>query len=210
MEPPRFRAADRRHHALVSRTGIRLATMAGALLMAAVPGRGATLETGSGEVLSSAAIPLTSPELPPASVTFDFGFTTDEIPSPGTFADSFTISLENSRGQRVYIVTTDAGGSLWAPTVPGSFPIASTDLRYSTIPFDPSIDARVLTFSYRVEVPLPSSWVPDSFQVRLDLFDNQNSTASAGYVTGAAIVPEPHVLLLITVGLMTPLWRRRR
>ena len=172
-------------------------------------GAATSLETGSGDVLSSATVPLGVPDVPWAGVVFEFGFSTDEVPTPGAFADSFTLSLENPQGQRLYLATADAFGVNWAPTVPGSFPLPQAELRYSTVPYDSSVPERTFSVSYRVEVTVPPVWVPGDLQLRLDLFDNLNPIRSIGYVTAASVVPEPGVLGLVGLGLLGPLfWRR--
>jgi len=172
-------------------------------------GAATSLETGSGDVLSSATVPLGVPDVPWAGVVFEFGFSTDEVPMPGAFADSFTLSLENPQGQRLYLATADAFGVNWAPTVPGSFPLPQAELRYSTVPYDSSVPERTFSLSYRVEVTVPPVWVPGDLQLRLDLFDNLNPIRSVGYVTAASVVPEPGVLGLFGLGLLVPLfWRR--
>lgn len=78
------------------------------------------LQTGGDAVVTSAVRPLNPVPGPlPALVSFEFGFTTEELLQPGSFADALTNSPENPDGQRIYVVTSDVNGSRWAPFVPG-------------------------------------------------------------------------------------------
>lgn len=157
------------------------------------------LETGGGTSLASG-----SQSLSPASgsgapffrLEFEFGFTSDDRLQPSSFADSFTVSLENPLGQRMYLLSSDAAGTLWAPFVPGAIPVAGSDLEIHSVAFHAGIPTRTLTYAYRIDVAVPPEWQHQPLVLRYDLFDNRDDRQTTAYVGGAALVPEPEISLL--------------
>lgn len=169
------------------------------------------LRTGSGSVVTSELSLLNPlPGSAPGLLNFEFGYSTDELLQPGSFADSFTISLENALGQRIYLVTADAGGNLWAPFVPGAVPVADSAIFRETVSFAVPGEALDTSVAYRVGLNVPDDWANQPLKLRFDLFDNQDAIPSAAYFQGVALVPEPSSLLLLAGGVAALLFLRRR
>lgn len=169
------------------------------------------LQTGSGVILTTALHPLANTTSPGGTrIDFEFGFASNETPEPSSFADSFTVSLENPLGQRVYIATVDASGTLWAPGVPGSIPIQADDIQHVGIRYALETPAGAQTIAYSVSLRMPTLLQGEPLQLRLDLFDNLNTTPSQGYLHGAVVVPEPTVVWLGGLGAIASLLAYRR
>lgn len=161
------------------------------------------LRTGSGQIVATELHSVgTGASTPLPSLRFEFGFATDDALKPQSFSDSFTVSLENGLGQRVYIATTSISGTVWAPFVPGAIPLASDRIHSVAVAYavDPHPAAR--TEAYAVEVAVPSSWTPHEIRLRFDLFDNLDERPSAAYFRHAELVPEPGVLALSITALI--------
>ena len=62
-------------------------------------------------------------------LVFDFGFATDETASPGSFLDSFTVTLQDgSQKFAAVYLTADATGIAWAPQTPGALFVDSASI----------------------------------------------------------------------------------
>lgn len=169
------------------------------------------LQTGSGVILTTARHPLDSSAFSGgAHIAFEFGFASNETPEPSSFADSFTVSLENPLGQRVYIATVDASGTLWAPGVPGSIPIQADDIQHVGVSYAIEAPNGSHATAYSVSLQMPSLLQGQPLHLRLDLFDNLNTTSSQGYLHGSVVVPEPAVVWLGGLGAIASLLAYRR
>ncbi len=163
------------------------------------------LQTGSGAPLLSQQVVLSSAGSISPILRLDFGFATDEVPTPGVFLDSFTISLRGaSSSETAVLVTADASGVLWAPISPGAVPLEDSVIQRQAIP-PPSMQpilGRGVAFA--VQVPVPAEFTGSSLTVDFDLFDNQNASASLGWYTPPVVasVPEPPGGLLLGAGLL--------
>jgi hypothetical protein len=75
------------------------------------------LRTGAGEPLISRSLPLAIPATTPLpKLSFEFGFATDELNTPQTFFDSFSISLQGPEpATTLLLLTADLLGVTWAP-----------------------------------------------------------------------------------------------
>jgi hypothetical protein len=171
--------------------------------------------TGGGQSLVSEVRSLSiDPSLQQPSLVFNFGFATDEIPSPGTFLDSFTVTLEDV-AQRISVVylTADATGIAWAPPTPGAWSMDPASITHSLISY-PSLQP-VLTnrIAFQVTAPIPAQFT-GSVNVYFDLFDNLDNQNSQAWFSGLSLVgvPEPSVwaLSLLMAGLLCGSSRRDR
>ena len=155
------------------------------------------LRTGSGQIVATEVHSVaTGASTPLPSVRFEFGFATDEALKPQSFSDSFTVSLENGLGQRVYIATSSISGTVWAPFVPGAIPLGSDLIHSVSVAYAVDTHPSARTESYSVEVPVPPSWISQEIRLRFDLFDNLDDRPSAAYFRRAELVPEPGVFAL--------------
>ncbi len=135
-------------------------------------------------------------------LVFNFGFATDEIPSPGAFLDSFTVTIEDSaqRFSALYLAA-DANGIAWAPATPGALFIDPTSITASPLSY-PSLQPVLANRSaFAVTAPIPAQFLGSSVNVFFDLFDNQDNTISQGWFSGLSVVsvPEPDAWALMVV-----------
>lgn len=125
---------------------------------------------------------------------FTFGFATEEAVVPGSFLDSYTVTLQTTdqRAAVVYL-TTDAHGLVLAPASPGAVVIdpASITLVATTYPdLLPEFPHRL---AYQVDAAIPAELQGGSLSVFFDLFDNQDAKASQAWFSDlqVVVVPEP-------------------
>jgi hypothetical protein len=72
----------------------------------------------------------------PIALSFEFGFGTDETPSPGVFLDSFSVTVQDAaRLNTLVLLTADGSGIVWAPPTPGGVGIPPDAILRSSIPF---------------------------------------------------------------------------
>jgi hypothetical protein len=145
-----------------------------------------------------------SDTLPLPQLEFSFAFSTEETVEPGAFLDSFSVTMQDPSGvNSVVLLTTDAGGLVWAPPTPGTLftePDAIQDQSIS-IPFpavDPKYDNGMV--SYRVSAPILQPFIGKDVNVFFDLFNNENNLNSMGVFGDLAVVPEPAALQLGLLG----------
>jgi len=132
-------------------------------------------------------------------LVFDFGFATDETPSPGAFLDSFSVTLQSSdQSISAVYLTADASGVAWAPAAPGGVFIDPSSIFASAIPYPALQPALANQTSFEVSAPIPAQFLGGSVNVFFDLFDNQDAKISQGWFNnlGVASVPEPQVWTL--------------
>ncbi len=170
------------------------------------------LQTGGGQPLVTSQQALDLNGLPAPSVAFEFGFATQEVPTPGVFLDSFTVSLQDAASHTAVLVTADASGVLWAP--PSSGAVTLTDSQIQRVAVAPPTGAPVLGngLAFSVEMALPPSFTGSTVDVTFDLFDNQNAQSSLGWYQDVRVVsvPEPGAGLLGGLGLLLFVGVRRR
>jgi hypothetical protein len=180
-----------------------------------IPARGqvTTLQTGVGQPLQTASLPLTipTPSLQPI-LLFNFGFSTDETISSGSFSDSLTFTLQSADGlTTALILTADLTGVNWAPSNPGGVLINPDGIGRTPIAIPVFAQGFSTRFAWSVSFPVPSGFTGGPATLYLDLFDNQNALNSLGWADNIAIVPEPGVLVLGFWGLALLFgWRKRR
>jgi hypothetical protein len=182
---------------------------AGSLWAASSP---IVLNTGGGQPLQTESRQLSlDPLLIQPSLVFNFGFATDEAFAPGTFLDSFTVTIQTTDSQftAVYL-TTDASGTVLAPATPGALAIAPTTVSLGSIAYPPLSPLLSRQSAYAVSALIPSQFFGSSFNVYFDLFDNGDAVVSQGWFSDLRIadIPEPQAwsLLLAAIGL----WRFAR
>ena len=150
------------------------------------------LRTGGG--LSSTQLIGSFDASTPALVHFTFGFATDEEVMPGTFLDSFTLTLGEADGLLSVIYNvTDRSGSFWAPDAPGTISIPESSILREAISFPaiPELDP-IYTYRYAFSVtaPVPDELLGRNLNFYADLFDNGNALNSLGWIS-VTPVPEP-------------------
>ncbi len=173
------------------------------------------LQTGGGQPLVSDQQTLTLSGVSAPEVVFSFGFITAEVPSPGAFLDSFTVSFGSPALSTVAVLATlDASGPVWLPNTPGGLVLPDGQvLRQAITP--PSVSPILgQGVAYTVTVPLPAQLLGPTLNVTFDLFDNQNGINSLAWYGGLQVVsvPEPQAGVLVLAGLLIAggkRWRTR-
>jgi hypothetical protein len=160
--------------------------------------------TGTGQPLTSEVRSIfLDASLPQPRLVFDFGFATDEKASPGSFLDSFTVTIQSSSQSfsAVYL-TADANGIAWAPSTPGGLAIDPNSISAVAIGYPALQPVLASQTSFEVSAPIPAQFLGGSINVFFDLFDNQDSKISQGWFNnlGVASVPEPQVWTLVLAG----------
>jgi hypothetical protein len=134
---------------------------------------------------------------------FEFGFATDEIPSPARFLDSFTVTIQDSaqRFSAVYL-TADATGVGWAPQTPGALFIDPASITANPLTYPNLQPVLANQRAFQVSALIPAQFAGGSLNVFFDLFDNLDANASQGWFNGLSVVsvPEPQAWALLLVG----------
>jgi hypothetical protein len=137
----------------------------------------------------------------PSALSFEFGFGTDEVPSPGVFLDSFSVTVQDAaRLNTLVLLTADGSGMVWAPPTPGGVGISPDAILRSSIPFPSLTPVTAQQTAFLVTVPLPTVF-SGAVNVHFDLFDNLDSVASLGWYNRVR-VPEPGSWVLLGGGLL--------
>jgi hypothetical protein len=153
------------------------------------------------------------PTSPQPRLVFDFGFATDERPTPGAFLDSFTVTIQNmAQSLSAVYLTVDASGVAWAPVTPGALFIDPASISANPIAYpnlQPILANRV---AFEVTAPVPAQFLGQSVNVFFDLFDNLDPNNSQAWFSGLnlASVPEPQTWTLLPVGVALLLFCKRR
>jgi hypothetical protein len=146
-------------------------------------------------------------------LNFAFGFATDEVQTPGSFLDSFSVTVQDiNRVFTAVYVTADASGTVWAPLTPGTIvidpaSIAAVPISYPNL--QPVLSDRR---AYQVSAAIPPQFVGSSINVFFDLFDNLDATLSQGWFSGLSVgsVPEPQAWTLGLLALLISWGLKRR
>lgn len=157
------------------------------------------LETGGGEPLVSDQVVLQTDGQLLAVVQFDFGFVTDQIPSPGTFLDSITVSIQDAAGNLGVISTTDASGTVWEPSSPGAATLSPSAVQFQSISPTGVSPINGAGVAYQVDFTPGPQFSGTAFTLDFDLFDNMDSSTYADAWFGnveVVSVPEPSSLVL--------------
>jgi hypothetical protein len=144
-------------------------------------------------------------------LSLEVGFSTEEMLQPGSFADSFSLTLRpaSSSLSPILFFTMDAGGVVWAPPTPGTLLIDPASILRTSISFpalNPDLPNRI---SFHVDAPIPDAYRGESLTLHFDLFDNANASRSLGWFSEPAIVPEPSVVTLFLMAALLG-WCARR
>lgn len=148
-------------------------------------------------------------------LVFDFGFATDETSAPGSFLDSFTVTIQDSAQHfsAVYL-TADATGVSWAPQTPGALLIDPVSISSNPLTYPNLQPVLANRSAFEVTAPIPGQFLGGSVNIFFDLFDNLDSTTSQGWFNNLSVtsVPEPQVWALLLAGgaLLCSSKRRRR
>jgi hypothetical protein len=159
------------------------------------------LRTGSNLPIVSRTKDFQALTNPASRLHFTLGFGTDETNAPGTFFDSFSVTLETGDGQAAPLVTLDTTGAQWAPPTPGGLALDDAVISRSDLLFDRGYGNFALTYAYSVSVLLPEQMAGDPASLLFDLFDNQNGVESSAYFGAISVTaghtnqPERHGLM---------------
>lgn len=172
------------------------------------------LNTGGGQPLISAVRPLfVDGVLVQPRLLFNLGFATDETGVPGSFLDSFTVTIQdlNQVFTAIYL-TVDAAGTVVAPPTPGTVVIDSATISTDAMAY-PSLNPVLLNRrAYAVSAPIPVQFIGSQINIYFDLFDNLNPIPSQGWFSDLTLqsVPEPATWTLLALGGALRLLRRRK
>jgi PEP-CTERM motif len=168
------------------------------------------LQTGNGQPLISDQVTLQTAGVSSPVIDFDFGFATDETVSPGTLLDSFTVSLTDVSSDAGTVVTSDASGTYWQPSTPGGYTFSPNAIQWQAITPPSGSPIFGSGVAYAVQVSLPPAFDGATITADFDLFYNGNSSATAmGWFQNVQAVPEPSSVVLMTLGVVTFLVRRK-
>jgi hypothetical protein len=149
---------------------------------------------------------LTQELMLPAELTglrlgFDFGFATDEVPSPGIIPDAATLTLQNLAGDRTALYfTVDAHGVSWAPSALGAIFVGEGSIARREIAFPDLAPELERQIAYRVDAAIPEDFQGTLVRAYLDLFDNQDPLQSLAWISRIEVIPEPHAWKLGVLG----------
>ena len=135
-------------------------------------------------------------------IQFAFGYATDELVSPGVFSDSFTLSLGGVNPLLAILSTSDASGTVWAPSTPGTFPLSAGNLAVEEIAFPDLGTTFARQHAYAVTLTVPNEFTGQDLNFYSDFFNNQNGNHSLAWVGALSVVPEPSTWALLAVGLL--------
>jgi hypothetical protein len=186
------------------------------LSIAALVGQGAlgptVLLTGTGQPLVTESRTIqTLSNTGEMRLSVQLGFSTEETSQPGIFADSFSLTLQPANNSLTPILyfTMDAGGVVWAPPSPGTFPIDPDSILRTAVSF-PTLDPELPNqLSFQFDAPIPNGYGGQPLTLRFDLFDNGNAARSLGWFSEPAIVPEPSAVALLSLTSLI-CWASRR
>ncbi len=162
------------------------------------------LQTGQGIPLVTEQIPLAPADAPVQSLSFLFGFTTEEQIASGQFLDSVTVSLSDETSTIFLpLVTVDVSTVFWLPGGEGTLPFDESNLLHEEADYPSGAPSLTVRWAWRVEVEVPSALRGVPLYLYLDLFDNGNSSASAAWLDDIFVVPvpEPATGTLVALGL---------
>jgi len=158
-----------------------------------------SLETDGSTALHSTRLPLGLPfGVGLIRVEFSFAVGTRELPSPGSFLDSFSLSFEPPETDAsAFVFNHDARGETWFPNDPDGIGLSANFLQRTAIPFpvdDP--EPWPVHASYAVTLTLPLEWQNCEAGLWLDLFDNRTGPGSFALLQNLRLVArEPFFLL---------------
>lgn len=177
---------------------------------ASSPVRDLTVSTESGAVLESQVVSLPFDFSEPATLSFSFGYETDEVLLPGVFSDALSLGLfSDSQAWSFPFASADAGGVTWAPQNPDG-PELDPDaiVREQMAPrFGP--ESYQSSLAYSVSVPVPGGLGDVDVDLYLDLVDNGNGIRSIGWIDELRLDTEigpPELALYSANSLEGPFW----
>lgn len=117
---------------------------------------------------------------------FDFGFSTSELQSPGSFYDSFSLTLQNTNTTAL-LTTADREGAVWTPPNPGGLDMGNEDLRFSEVGFPDLSPTHLFQIAFHVVLAIPRALTGGTLTLFADLFDNGNASQSLAFVSGMTL-----------------------
>ena len=127
-------------------------------------------------------------------LVFDFGFSTAEPEEPGTFFDSFSVTLQNAqRSATALLLTADRYGVGWAPVTTAGLAVSLEDLVWEEEVFPDLAPAYEFRSAYAVSYTLPEVLAGGVADLYFDLFDNLNGFGSLAYVRNVRVESMPPV-----------------
>lgn len=171
------------------------------------------LQTGGGGPLVSSQIELAPGTVPIQSLSFLFGFTSDEQSVPGQFLDSISVSLsDQTSASFLPLVTVDGATVSWAPGGDGTVPFDQSNIDREEIAYPAGAPSLAMRSAWRVQLNIPSAFQGMPLYLYFDLFDNGNDSGSAAWLDEISVVPVPEpatgtLLTTIVLCLLARKWR---
>ena len=186
-----------------------------ALLLQAVCARsafsqGTVLLPVFGQALATHTHSIAAGEMnPDATITFRFGFSTEEANTLGVVHDSLSgsvLAADNST-LGAFLFTTDVTGTEWIPLTPGYLTLSQDALHSAPAAFPNVTPVYARQSAWTVSFVLPSALAGHPANFHFDLFNNQDAALSMAVISDFQVVqvPEPGVWLLASIGLAA--WR---
>jgi hypothetical protein len=164
------------------------------------------LRTGGDAPLVTAQQQVAIPsEIHAPRLEFDFAFGTEEALGGEGFFDSATLTLQTGhKSATALLLTVDRLGLNWFPETPGGLLLDPASIEWRTIPFPGISPEPAFTLALHISAAVPPEMSGQPITLFLDLFDNQNASASVAWMSPVTIVPEPSVWALgaLAVGLL--------
>jgi hypothetical protein len=163
------------------------------------------LRTGNATLVTAQQQITIPSEIHAPRLEFDFAFGTEEAFGGEGFFDSATLTLQTGHeSATAVLLTVDRLGLNWLPETPGGLLLDPASIEWRTIPFPGISPEPAFTIALHISTALPPEMTGQPVTLFLDLFDNQNASASVAWMSPVTIVPEPSVWALgaLAVGLL--------
>lgn len=151
------------------------------------------IQTGGFLPLLSRTRPIQFPDVPGTfSLSFTFGFATEELPIDGEILDSMILFLQNTNsGVTTVLFMADASGYGWLPYSSSLFPLFDAALDLTAIdppdlPITP-VDGVALQVTFRV----PPALATGGTQLKMMLYDYPNGLNSACWLSQVTVIAPP-------------------
>lgn len=164
----------------------------------------AIMQTGGFLTLQTRTRPVQIAPVPGTySLSFSFGFATEETPIDGEILDSITLVMENTNsGVSAVLFTADANSYGWLPFSPGLFPSLDASVVLSPAVSPPLALALFSEVAFTATFTVPAALATDWTDVTMLLYDYPNGLNSAGWMGPITVIAPPGKLEVISTGLL--------
>ena len=129
------------------------------------------------------------------SISFSFGFATDEVPGEDEIFDSVTLVLQNTNtGLTAMIATADATGFTWLPSTAGLLPLLASALALVPTSFPEVQSLPLHRAAYQVTLLMPAALADGWTDLTMVLYDYPNGLTSVGWLGPVTVIPPPGIL----------------